>query len=226
MTPDLNTSSFNAVLFDLDGTLLDTAPDLVAALNHVMVQEGMASVPVSDFRQYVSQGALGLIRAAMPDKGPDVEASRREQFLRFYQAHSMVDSVLFPGIEALLDSLQGRGVPWGIVTNKPEFLTIPIVRQLGWSQRAACVVCGDTLPTNKPDPAPVLLGCELLGTMPEQTLMVGDDPRDLDAGDAAGAASVLVSYGYGAQVVLNSARDLTYVVDKPGQILDLLGFSS
>lgn len=208
-----------AVLFDLDGTLLDTAPDLVGALNVLRAAEGLEPAPTETYRAYVSQGALGLIRAGLPDRGPEVEARRRAEFLDWYAQHSMDNMAPFAGVDALLEALELKNVPWAVVTNKPTYLTLPILDELGWSSRAGAVVCGDTLSVNKPDPAPVLHACQTLGIRPKRCAMVGDDPRDLDAGEAAGALSILVRYGYGADAVLGSDRSLQAVADDPEAVL-------
>ena len=214
-----------AVLFDLDGTLLDTAPDLVGALNRVRDIEGHGPLPVSEVGHLASQGALGLIRAGLPDQGPEREAVRRQQFLDHYAKHLLVDTRPFDGVNDLLASLEQRAIPWAVVTNKPEFLTLPLLDQLGWLRRAACVVAGDTLPQSKPHPAPVQLACELVGALPGETLMVGDDPRDLEAGRAAGSHPVLADYGYGAGDVIGSLRADSLVIDTPGDLLGLLDLS-
>jgi phosphoglycolate phosphatase len=209
-----------AVLFDLDGTLLDTAPDLVGALNHLRAEEGLATAPVEEYRPLVSQGALGLIRAGLPDRGPEEEARRRQRFLDFYERHSLEHTAPFPGVEPLLRTLEAAGVPWAVVTNKPTFLTLPILEALDWRRRAGAVVCGDTLSVSKPDPAPVLHACDALGVAPARSAMVGDDPRDLDAGEAAGTLSILASFGYGAAAVLDSGRQVQAVVEQPMALLD------
>lgn len=213
-----------AVLFDLDGTLLDTAPDLVGALNHVRQHEGLPPVTVSDYRRFVSQGALGLIRAGMPEGDEEVQmASRRQRFLEHYARHLHEHTRAFEGVEQVLDTLQANGLPWGIVTNKPEFLTLPLVDFMGWRDRAGFVICGDTLPQRKPDPAPLLLACELCGVHPRHAVMVGDDPRDLDAGESAGVRIALAGYGYGAGEVLDSGRVPACVIDAPLDLLALVG---
>lgn len=193
-----------AVLFDLDGTLLDTAPDLVGALNHVRGLEGLSPVDPAEFAKFASQGAVGLIRAGLPARGAAVEEQRRQQFLAHYAGHSLVETRPFEGVDELLSALEARAVPWAVVTNKPEFLTHPMLDRLGWLRRASCVICGDTLPQRKPHPAPVLLACELSGVAPGEALMVGDDPRDMDAGVAAGSHPVLATYGYGADGVIKA----------------------
>lgn len=221
----MSAAEIRAVLFDLDGTLLDTAPDLVGALNHVREREGMPPVAVEEFRHFVSQGALGLIRAGLPASDEEELEVRRQRFLAHYQAHLHEFTAPFEGIEALLEALQLRGIPWGVVTNKPEYLTFPIIAAIGWQRRAACVICGDTLARNKPDPAPVLMACELLGVPPGQAIMVGDDPRDLDAGEAAGTHTALAAYGYGAGEVLDSGRALQHIFEHPSDILNLDGMA-
>lgn len=218
----MSRSAVTAVLFDLDGTLLDTAPDLVGSLNALRVSEGLPAAPVAEYRRFVSRGALGLIRAGLPDRGPDAEAEWRRRFLAHYERNSLVDTKPFDGVERILGALEAQGIAWGIVTNKPEFLTLPIVDALGWASRAACVVCGDTLAVSKPDPAPVLLACERAGAQPSASLMVGDDPRDLEAGEAAGARSVLAAYGYGAQEVLDAGRAVHAVIARPEDLLACL----
>jgi phosphoglycolate phosphatase len=151
--------------------------------------------------------------------------ARRQRFLDHYAQHLLDDSRAFDGVETLLEALQGHGLPWGIVTNKPEFLTLPLVDALGWNRRAKFVISGDTLPLRKPDPAPVLLACELAGVPPGLAVMVGDDPRDLEAGEAAGTHVALAGYGYGAREVLDSSRPRGHVIDSPLDLLDLLGLT-
>jgi phosphoglycolate phosphatase len=186
----------NGVLFDLDGTLLDSAEDLVAALNHVRQGEGLEPVEHPAFRRYASRGALGLIEAGMPPSAPTVQNRRKKAFLDYYAMNSVQETRLFEGFDRVLDQLEQRGIPWGVVTNKIERLTLPILGATGLLSRAACVVCGDTLTRSKPHPAPVLLACELLGLAPENVLMVGDDLRDIQAGQAAGTRTAFAAYGY------------------------------
>lgn len=221
----MNSRPIRALLFDLDGTLLDTAPDLVAALNHVRAGESMAPVEVSDFRHLVSQGALGLLREGMPASDDAAMERRRRAFLEHYADNLHVGTRAFDGVEEMLRMLQSRGIPWGIVTNKPEYLTLPLVESIGWHGRAAFIIGGDTLARRKPDPAPVLLACEIAGVTPDQAMMVGDDPRDLDSGEAAGAQVALAAYGYGAAEVLASGRALAHVIDHPLALLELAGLA-
>lgn len=216
------TRPIRAVLFDLDGTLLDTAPDLVAALNHLRKLENLAPVRVADYAQFVSRGALGLIREGLPGAGPEQEAEWKAEFLAYYAEHLFEDSRLYPGVDGVLSHLETSGIAWGLVTNKPEFLTLPIVDKLGWQQRAGFVVCGDTLAVSKPDPAPVLLACKLAGVAPDEAIMIGDDPRDLDAGEAAGTVAALAAYGYGAAEVLGSGRMLAHTLERLEDLLPIL----
>ena len=147
-----------AVLFDLDGTLLDTAPDMVGALNHVRVQEGMPPVPIEDYRHFVSRGALGLISAGMPESSKEKFNERKSLFLEYYQQNLYSNSRPFEGIQELLDQLRLRGVPWGVITNKAEYLALPLLKAAGLLSLAGCAICGDTLQQSKPHPAPVMLG--------------------------------------------------------------------
>lgn len=200
----MSAAPIRAVLFDLDGTLLDTAPDLVGSLNHLRHCEGLPAVAVDEFRRYASQGALGLIGAGMPAGDARLTEERKDRFLAHYARNSCVATQPFAGVDELLERLEAAAVPWVIVTNKPEYLTLPLLEHLGWSRRPAGVVCGDTLRQRKPDPEPLLLACTLSGVEPRHALMVGDDLRDLQAATAARMRAALALYGYGAEEVLNS----------------------
>jgi len=217
----MDRSIISAVLFDLDGTLLDTAPDLVGALNHLRALEGLAPVAVDAYRRFVSQGALGLIRAGMPDSDEQVREQRRKLFLQYYEQNLYGNTSPFDGVELTLSALGDHSIPWGVVTNKPEYLTHPIIEAVGWGDSAGCVICGDTLAHSKPHPAPVLKACELLGVAPARAIMVGDDPRDLEAGEAAGTKTALAAYGYGAREVLESGQSLQFIFERPEDILQL-----
>jgi phosphoglycolate phosphatase len=215
-----------AVLFDLDGTLLDTAPDLVGALNQVRQAEDLPAVAVEDYRHFASRGALGLITAGMPMSSEEIFEQRKSIFLDYYQQNIYLESRLFDGIENLLKSLDQRAVPWGVITNKLEYLTLPVLSAAGLLHRAGCVVCGDTLRQSKPHPAPVLLGCELLGVNNDNVLMVGDDIRDLQAGQGAGTQTALALYGYIEPGIFDRDLSGSHLVQKPGDVLDLLGVES
>lgn len=186
-----------ALLFDLDGTLVDTAPDLAAALHRLQAELGQPLTPFEQLRPLVSQGARGMLRGGFglsPD-APDY-APLAQRFLAHYAQALCVHSVLFPGMEPLLRTLESRGIPWGIVTNKVERLARPLIDALGLTARAACIVGGDTAPRAKPHPDPLLHACAQAGLQPAHCLYVGDDIRDIQAGRAAGMGTVAAAYGY------------------------------
>ncbi len=186
-----------AVFFDLDGTLADTAPDLARALNRVLAEEGRPALPYPRIRAEVSRGGTALIRLAFggTPEDPDFQR-RRRRFLDLYAEGLCVETRLFPGIETLLGRLEAAGLRWGIVTNKPAWLTDPLVRRLGLAGRAAAVVSGDTTDERKPHPQPLLHAARVAGADPEASLYVGDDPRDVQAGRAAGMRTLGALYGY------------------------------
>lgn len=186
-----------AVLFDLDGTLADTAPDLAAALNAMLLADGLAALPYEQVRPWVSWGALRLIRLGYGDA---LEAARsaelRGRFLACYEACLCRESRLFPGIPEALAALESAAVPWGIVTNKPGWLTEPLLGALGLGDRAGTVISGDTLPFNKPHPMPLLHAARELGLPAARCVYVGDNVRDIEAGRAAGMYTIAAAWGY------------------------------
>jgi phosphoglycolate phosphatase len=177
-------STIRAVLFDLDGTLLDSAPDLVAALNRVRESETLPPLGLAEMASYVSYGAVGLLNAGMPATDKATFESWRTRFLDHYAENLYRESSLYEGVSELIDFLNISAIPWGIVTNKIEALTLPILAAAQLKDTISCVVCGDTLRRSKPDPAPVNLACSILNVPPENTLFAGDDSRDLAAGKA------------------------------------------
>ena len=186
-----------AVLFDLDGTLADTAPDMARTVNLMRSRRALAPVPLEHVRPHVSKGARGLICSAfeMTPDHPDVMAMR-DEFLELYGENLCVDTRLFPGMAELLDQLEARAIAWGVVTNKLERFARPIMEALGLAQRAAVVVGGDTCPRAKPFPDPRLFAAASLGIEPMRTLYVGDDERDVQAARAAGMPVLAAAYGY------------------------------
>jgi phosphoglycolate phosphatase len=187
----------DAVLFDLDGTLADTAPDLAAALNRVRIDGGLAPLPFARLRPHASHGARGLIGAAFGLTPDDAGfAALRDAFIAYYESALCVDSTLFPGVETILDVIEAKGLRWGIVTNKVTRLTLPLVADLRLVPRAGAVVCGDTTPHAKPHPAPLLHAAQALGVAPGRCLYVGDAARDIEAGRAAGMRTLVATYGY------------------------------
>jgi phosphoglycolate phosphatase len=211
-----------AVLFDLDGTLLDTAPDLVATVNYLRGGLGLEPMPVAELRHFVSKGAVGLIRAGLPPCDDETLLSRKDSFLAHYQQNSLVDSRPFDGVELLLSELATRGVPWGIVTNKPEYLSLPILEKIGWLSSASVVICGDTVSRGKPHPEPVLTACRVMSQPPETVLVVGDDLRDVEAGKRAGCRTAFILYGYADRESQFEIADNTALINNPSEVLDLL----
>lgn len=207
---------WRAMLFDLDGTLADTAPDLAAAANVMRVARGLEPLPLALLRPVASHGARGLLRVAF-ERTPehaDFEALRVE-FLSCYEAALAVYSRLFDGMAEVLDALEGRGFAWGIVTNKAMRFTEPLTESLGLATRAGAIVGGDTTPFSKPHPEPLLQAARLLALPPSACIYVGDDPRDMAAGRAAGMHTIAAGWGYGdapatwqADGVLACPRDL------------------
>lgn len=186
-----------AVLFDLDGTFADTAPDLGAALNRQRLLRNLSPLPISELRTHASAGASGLLGAGfgIAPRDPGF-AALREEFLKFYGEALCRETRLFPGIPELLEQLEARGLAWGIVTNKPQRYTRPLLAALGVAERAGCIVSGDTCAHPKPHPAPLLEASRTLGVAPEDCIYVGDDRRDTEASLAAGMRSIVACYGY------------------------------
>lgn len=206
------------VLFDLDGTLADTAPDLRHALNAVLAEQGRAPLPLERVRPAASHGAIAMLQLAFPDTAADALAPLRDRFITHYQANLHRDTTLFPGTLALLAGLEARNIPWGVVTNKLAHLTAPLLRALQLDRRAACVVSGDTTPRAKPHPAPLLHACMLLDCAPDGAVYVGDSVRDIEAARRAGMPVVLAAWGYldgmgapetfGADLVIRQPEEL------------------
>jgi phosphoglycolate phosphatase len=185
-----------AALFDLDGTLLDTAPDLAAALNVLLHEEQRPPLELALIRPHVSSGAVAVVRTGFPGVSGEPFERLRGRFLELYRAALSVHTRLFPGFEAVLATLESRGLPWGIVTNKARWLTEPLLADLGLLARAACVLSGDTLPERKPHPRPLLVAAGQLGVAPADCVFVGDALRDVQAACAAGMVPLAVRYGY------------------------------
>jgi phosphoglycolate phosphatase len=187
----------DAVLFDLDGTLADTAPDLAAALNAVRATRGMPPMPLAELRPWASHGARGLLGAGM-GVAPDAAdyAELRDAFLDFYARALCVDTTLFAAVDSVLTEIELRGMRWGIVTNKATRFTLPLLEALGLAARAQAVVCGDTTAHAKPHPEPLLAAARSLATPASRCVYVGDAERDVTAGIAAGMHTIVARYGY------------------------------
>jgi phosphoglycolate phosphatase len=189
-------SGRRAVLFDLDGTLLDTAPDMAGALNALREEESLPPLDYPPVRAQVSHGSLAVVRLGFPG-AEGVEFERlRERFLAIYAARLTRETRLFPGFDAVLATLESRGIRWGVVTNKPGFLTEPLLAALGLRIRAACVLSGDSLPERKPHPRPLLVAAERTGVPPAACIFVGDALRDIQAARAAGMLPLIARFGY------------------------------
>jgi len=215
-----------AVLFDLDGTLADTAGDLGGAVNQMRVARGMAAMPIESLRPFASAGARGLIGAGLdvhPDH-PEFE-SLRQEFLSNYERCLADTTRLFEGVPALLDQLDAMGCTWGVVTNKPHRYTVPVMEALGLMARSAVTISGDTTAHAKPHPLPLLTACERMGAHALTTLYVGDDLRDIQAAQAAHMPSVAAAWGYlgtthdvaqwGADVICQNPTDILPFLSDP-----------
>ncbi len=188
---------FQGLLFDLDGTLADTAPDMAGALNALLREEDRPVLPLDVIRPWVSHGAWALVRLGFGDAlAESRRIELRERFLALYEAALCAETRLFGGFETLLETAERSGLPWGIVTNKPGWLTDPLVAALDLDRRAGVVVSGDTVGRAKPHPDPLLHAADVIGRRPGACLYVGDAARDIDAGRAAGMTTVAAAWGY------------------------------
>jgi 2-phosphoglycolate phosphatase len=210
-----------AVLFDLDGTLADTAPDLAAAVNWLRTERGLAPTPYSVLRPTASAGARGMIGAAFGlAPGDEGYEELRLQWFDRYQSNMAVESGLFEGIAALLQGIEEAGMAWGVVTNKPARFTDPLIPQIGLAH-AGCIVSGDTMPHAKPHPAPLLEGARRLDIAPGDCWYVGDDLRDIEAGRAAGMLTVACVWGY-CGAIEPSTWGADFLCTTPRDLLELL----
>lgn len=220
---DAGLGSVQAVLFDLDGTFADTAPDLAAALNHVRACRNLPALPLEVLRPQASHGSRGLLKTGMnvtPDS-PDYEALR-DIFLEHYTNNICVHTRLFDGMAELIEKLEQRSIRWGIVTNKPHAYTQPLMRALGYADRAACLVSGDTCSNAKPHPEPMLKACGIINIAPEHCLYLGDDLRDMQAANAALMRGVIAGYGYISTDAVLENWHAHAIINNPIELLDLI----
>lgn len=214
-----------AVLFDMDGTLLDTAPDFIAVAQAMRQVRGLSRIPDQQVRDVVSGGARAMVLSAFDvDPMSDEFETLRLEFLDRYQEHCAVESRLYDGMAQLLNEIEEAELLWGVVTNKPLRFAEPIMQQLGLSSRSAVLVCPDHVSRSKPDPEPMLLACSQLGLAPASTLFVGDDLRDIESGRAAGSRTAAVRYGYihpdddpdqwGADLVVSHPLELRAILNR------------
>jgi len=209
-----------AVLFDLDGTLADTAGDLAGAVNRVRRDRGLPPVPVDTVRVHASSGARGMLGAGMGVTPDDPEyPTLRDAFLTHYASGLADTTRLFDGVDALLDALDARAIRWGIVTNKATRFTQPVTEALGLALRAGVIVSGDTTPHSKPHPAPLLHAAAQLGVDAARCVYVGDDLRDVQAGNAAGMATIVARYGYVGANGDPASWPATGWIERPGDLL-------
>src|SRR3990172_5375049 len=215
----MTSSRLRTILFDLDGTLADTAPDLAYALNTVLQEEARPALPLATIRPVVSHGSKALLQLGFAI-GPEdsAYAALRQRLLTLYLHHIADATRLFPGMLEVLDSIEQAGMRWGVVTNKPASLTEPLLEKLGLSARAACIVSGDTLSQSKPHPAPLLHACNLAASQAHQCLFIGDAQCDIEAGQRAGMKTLVALFGYisaqddprrwGADGMVSSPQDI------------------
>jgi len=207
------------VLFDLDGTLIDTAPDMANALNLLLQEEDKATLAYELIRPAVSNGSIALVTLGFGDQVEENYLKYlKERYLEIYQARLCVDSILFSGMENVLNKIEQQNMNWGVVTNKPAWLTDPLMEQMGLSDRAACIVSGDTTHNRKPHPEPMYLASINANSKPHECIYIGDAKRDIEAGKNAGMKTVIASYGYigdgenindwGADEIVNQAEDI------------------
>ena len=221
---ELNGAEYNAVFFDLDGTLVDTAPDMVAVLQQLQRDHGIEPAGYELARSNVSNGAMGLLTIGFPEIEFEMGGELHQQYLERYAEAVCVESRVFDGLHELIDTLDELNCPWGVVTNKPEQLTGPLMIALGLAERAVCIISGDTLAVRKPHPAPVLLACDIAGIDPQTAIYIGDAERDIESGQSAGTATIAAAYGYvtedddprewNADVIAMTTEELTQIVLK------------
>lgn len=218
------TLAVSAVLFDLDGTLIDSAPDLAGAGNDMRAARGLPVLPLAHFRPMVGSGARGMLARALDIQPghPDFE-TLRDEFLQRYESRMTRETRIFAEMRPVLDALNASGRPWGIVTNKATRFSEPLVRALGLLDEAATLVCGDTTPHAKPHPAPLLEAARRMGMVSGQCMYVGDDLRDVQAGHAAGMVTVAAAWGYLGEGEHIETWGAHHLIEKPGQLLKLVG---
>lgn len=216
-----------ALLVDLDGTLADTAPDLAAALNAVLEEEGRQALPFQQIRPHVSFGAPRLVRLGFGEELSDPEFERlRDRLLAHYSRDVCRETRLFEGFDAVLEHLESSGIPWGVVTNKPGWLTQPLLEAMGLHRRVRSVVSGDTLARRKPHPEPLLHAAAEIGVIAEECVYAGDARRDIEAGQAAGMLTVGVTWGYILEDDPASDWGAARVIDHPLELIALMAEES
>ncbi len=223
MTAEKQTVKINTVLFDLDGTLIDTAPDMAAALDILCDEEQHTRLPYSEVRPIVSNGSVALVKLAFGDDVDEHTLERlKARYLEIYQDHLAVHSQLFEEMDILLRQLEKNNIKWGVVTNKPGWLTDPLMESLDLHKRAACIVSSDSTENRKPHPEPMYYACRLTDAQPEECVYVGDARRDIEAGQNAGMKTIIAEYGYIADSENTEDWQADHSIQSPSQILALL----
>lgn len=213
-------ATFDVIFFDLDGTLVDTAPDLAFALNQLLEQEGKSPLPYQTIRPVASHGSLGLLGL-----GFDIDASHsafkplQQRFIQIYQDNLSRQSGLFEGMEAIIEKIESSGKKWGVITNKPAFLTLPLMAALKLDKRAACIVSGDTTANSKPHPEPMLHACQLTDVDPTNCLYIGDAERDIQAGRNVNMHTIIARYGYISEHDKPETWQADAMIDHPSEIM-------
>ena len=208
------------VLFDLDGTLLDSAPDFVATIDIMRAARGEPAISLPELRPYVSRGSRAMLGAGFPQFDTPTREEMIDEFLDVYEAELARHGMPFEGVELLLAAMEAAGSRWGIVTNKPEYLARLLLPRLGWQSRCAVLIGGDTLPVRKPDPLPLLHAAQLLGMDALDCVYVGDDARDIAAARAAHMPSVVALWGYRLDDDDPTTWGGDVVIDTPHGLLD------
>ena len=215
----------DAVLFDLDGTLVDTAPDLAHALNQQRLMHGLPEMPFELIRPYASHGTVGLLQVGFSiSTDHPAFADLRSEYLGIFEENANPYSQLFPGMMELLDELETRGIPWGIVTNKPAHLTTPLLDALGLLDRAASVISGDSCAYAKPHPEPILTACREIGVLPSTCVYIGDAERDIEAAHACGMPAIIAEYGYIGPQDDPASWHADGFIQAPTALLEFLGY--
>jgi 2-phosphoglycolate phosphatase len=223
VTSTVQKQKISTVLFDLDGTLIDTAPDMAAALDILCDEEQQTRLPYDEVRPIVSNGSVALVTLAFGEKLDTQTLERlKKRYLEIYQNHLAVHSQLFDEMEELLLQLEKNDIKWGVVTNKPGWLTEPLMESLGLHQRAACIVSSDSTKNRKPHPEPMYFACKLTNAQPEECVYVGDARRDIEAGQNAGMKTIIAEYGYIAESENIEDWQADHSIQSPSQLFKLL----
>ncbi len=211
-----------AVLFDLDGTLVDTAPEMHLAMNVLLKEEGLNPLPYESIRPHVSNGVMGIFNNAFDDN-PKIGGRRFNRYLDIYEEHLGINAQVFPGMTEVISSIESKAIPWGVVTNKSKRFTIPLLEKLKLFKRASCIVCGDTTDKIKPDPKPINYALLLLNTKSSKSsFYIGDSKKDVDAAKAAGISSIACTFGYIEEDDDPEKWYAEFTANKPSEIIEIL----